>query len=207
MFDSDKNLNLIKSELFKAVLFAHNSISFKFKLQITKIQINQTKVRKMTVAARRSKRIPLDKKALKKAAPTRATIKKSKPSAKATKKSLKTRTPTSNNKKKLLELGLLLDCTGSMASWIARAKTTLQELIENVVASCDGNLDVRVCFVGYRDHCDAQRFTIQEFSKDVQEVKNFISKVTATGGGDFPEDVVGGLRKCLDQTWSPHSSK
>jgi len=108
---------------------------------------------------------------------------------------------------KLLELGLLLDCTASMSSWIERAKKTLQEIIQNVVTSCDGKLDVRVCFVGYRDHCDKQRFTIQEFSKDIGKVKDFISKVRATGGGDFPEDVVGGLRKCLDQQWSSDSSK
>ena len=30
---------------------------------------------------------------------------------------------------KLLELGLLCDCTGSMGSWIDRAKKTLQEII------------------------------------------------------------------------------
>ena len=108
---------------------------------------------------------------------------------------------------KLLELGLLLDCTSSMASWIERAKTTLQEIIENVVASCDGKLDVKVCFVGYRDHCDQERFTIQPFSSDIAQVKKFIAGVRALGGGDFPEDVVGGLRKCLDQSWTAGSSR
>jgi len=54
---------------------------------------------------------------------------------------------------KLLELGLLLDCTSSMSTWIERSKKTLQEIISNVVSSTDG-LKVRVCFVGYRDHCD-----------------------------------------------------
>ena len=108
---------------------------------------------------------------------------------------------------KVLELGLLLDCTSSMGSWIERAKKTLQEIIEDVVASCAGNLEVRVCFVGYRDHCDTERFTIQPFTGDIQKVKDFISKVQAVGGGDFPEDVVGGLRKCLDQPWSKDSSK
>ena len=92
----------------------------------------------------------------------------------------------------------MLDCTGSMASWIDRAKKTLQEVISNVVDSCDGKLKVRVCFVGYRDHCDAERFAIHKFSDSIPEVRNFISGVVATGGGDFPEDVVGGLRKCLD---------
>lgn len=54
----------------------------------------------------------------------------------------------------LLEVGLLCDCTSSMFSWIDRAKKTLIQIMENLVASCDGNLKVRVCFIGYRDHCN-----------------------------------------------------
>ena len=99
---------------------------------------------------------------------------------------------------KKLDLGLLLDCTSSMSSWIERAKTTLKDIISNVISSCDGDLDVQICFVGYRDHCDSERFAIKNFSSDVDDVKKFISGVRAIGGGDFPEDVVGGLRKCLD---------
>jgi hypothetical protein len=98
---------------------------------------------------------------------------------------------------KLLELGLLCDCTSSMWSWIDRAKKTLQEIISNVTSSTDG-LKVRVSFIGYRDHCDAERFSIQPFSDDIAKVRDFISNVRAMGGGDLPEDVVGGLRKCLD---------
>jgi hypothetical protein len=60
---------------------------------------------------------------------------------------------------------------------------------------------VRVCFIGYRDHCDKNRFSIYDFSNDLDKVKNFISGVNASGGGDTPEDVVGGLKKCLDQNW------
>mmetsp|Transcript_36090 Transcript_36090/g.55434 ORF Transcript_36090/g.55434 Transcript_36090/m.55434 type:complete len:177 (+) Transcript_36090:23-553(+) len=77
----------------------------------------------------------------------------------------------------LLELGLLCDCTSSMCSWIARAKQTLKEIISNVVESCEGNLKVRVCFIGYRDHCDSQRFSIKDFTEDVDSVKGFIQNV------------------------------
>ena len=108
------------------------------------------------------------------------------------------------NKPKLLELGLLCDCTSSMWSWIDRAKKTLQDIISNVVSSTEG-LEVRVSFVGYRDHCDTQRFSIQPFTNDIAQVKNFIANVSASGGGDLPEDVVGGLRKCLDLKWTPGS--
>ena len=106
-----------------------------------------------------------------------------------------------------LDLGLLCDVTGSMCSWIERAKKTLKEIIANVVKSCDGKLKVRASFVGYRDHCDTKRFDIIEFTDNIDQVRDFISKVHATGGGDYPEDVVGGLRKCLDLNWLPGSKK
>ena len=94
--------------------------------------------------------------------------------------------------KKYLDLGLLLDVTSSMWSWIARAKNTLKIIIDNVKKSCDG-LTVRVCFVGYRDHCDSKRFDIMNFGEDIDAVKQFIEKVSASGGGDWPEDVTGGM--------------
>ena len=100
--------------------------------------------------------------------------------------------------KKFLDLGLIIDCTSSMYSWIDRAKETLKTIIDNVMASCDGNLKVRVSFVGYRDHCDKNRFAIKGFTEDIQAIKEYIQATPAEGGGDAPEDVVGGLRKCLD---------
>ena len=109
--------------------------------------------------------------------------------------------------KKFLDLGLIIDCTSSMFTWIDRAKETLKTIIDNVIESCDGNLKVRVSFVGYRDHCDRDRFSIKGFTEDIQGMKAFIQATPATGGGDAPEDVVGGLRKCLDQDWSKDSKK
>ena len=89
---------------------------------------------------------------------------------------------------KTLDLCLLLDCTGSMSSWIQRSKDTLKEIIDNV-KSDNPDLDVRVCFVGYRDIQDKPRFSIHEFTTDLDKIKKYISGVTANGGGDFPEDV------------------
>lgn len=114
---------------------------------------------------------------------------------------------TSSKESKLLEIGLLLDCTSSMWSWIDRSKKTLKEIVENIVKDNDGKLKVRVCFVGYRDHCDSVRFSIKGFTEDIEDMKNYIQNVQAQGGGDTPEDVVGGLRKCLDQAWSATSKK
>ena len=123
---------------------------------------------------------------------------KKKPKAAAVPKKVSGKGAKGKKDDNLLELGLLCDCTSSMCSWIERAKKTLKEIITNVVSSCDGNLKVRVCFIGYRDHCDSVRFSIKDFTDDIDSVKNYIQGVSANGGGDFPEDVVGGLRKCLD---------
>jgi len=73
-----------------------------------------------------------------------------------------------------------MDCTSSMSSWIQKAKATLIEIIDKVVEECkeEGNLKVRVSFVGYRDIKDTHRFTVLPFSEDIQKVRSFIN---ATG--------------------------
>lgn len=93
-----------------------------------------------------------------------------------------------------------------MSTWISRSKDTLKEIIDNV-KSVNPDLTVRVSFVGYRDIKDAQRFSILEFTDDINQVKNFISGVSATGGGDFPEDVQGGFHKALNMKWDKDSIK
>lgn len=86
-------------------------------------------------------------------------IKKNVKKSKIEKAKVKVQKPKNNTKKnakgksqEILELGLLLDCSGSMSSWIERAKKTLQEIVDNIVKSSGGNLKVRVAFIGYRDH-------------------------------------------------------
>ena len=45
------------------------------------------------------------------------------------------------------------------------------------------------------------------FTENVQSVRDFIAKVRADGGGDFPEDVSGGMQLCLDLDWLEKSHK
>jgi hypothetical protein len=108
-----------------------------------------------------------------------------------------------------LELGLLLDCTSSMSSWITKAKETIREIIDNVIKECeeDGSLKCRVSFVGYRDIKDTRRFELMPFNENVDEVKKFIQSVTADGGADEPEDMQGGLKLCLLQDWTEEATK
>jgi len=71
----------------------------------------------------------------------------------------------------------------------------------------DGNLGVRVCFVGYRDIGDQERFRVMEFTKNIKAVKKFISETMAEGGGDEPEDLQGGLKLALLQDWTEEATK
>ena len=129
-------------------------------------------------------------KTIAKAATTKKTPKTATKTPVAPKKveSAKTKKANQNDNDQTLDLCLLMDCTSSMYSWIARSKDTLNEIIDTVKSQNSG-LKVRVSFVGYRDIKDSQRFTIQEFTENIELVKNFISKTQATGGADMPEDV------------------
>jgi hypothetical protein len=94
-----------------------------------------------------------------------------------------------------------------MSSWIQRAKDVLKSIVEKAKKSCDENLKVRISFIGYRDHGEELRFVIRNFTEDVKLVQSFIDGAKATGGKDVPEDVTGGLNKCLEQKWEPNSTK
>jgi len=101
----------------------------------------------------------------------------------------------------ILDVCFLVDCTGSMSSWIDRVKTTITNIFNIVI---EGNPDIkmaRAAFVGYRDYGDSPRFDIHELSKDIEGVKKFITDVKAHGGADTCEDMAGGLRKALDLSW------
>ena len=65
------------------------------------------------------------------------------------------------------------------------------------------NATIRVSFIGYRDFCDAERFVLHDFvdSRDTAPLKSAIARTEAKGGGDGPEDVVGGLQKVLTLSW------
>jgi len=102
-----------------------------------------------------------------------------------------------------------MDCTASMQSWIDKAKETLNEIIDKVIEECkeEGNLKVRVCFIGYRDIKEAERFRVLEFTENIDQVREFIKQSHAIGGGDAPEDVQGGLKLALLQDWTEEATR
>ena len=104
-----------------------------------------------------------------------------------------------------VNLCFLLDCTGSMASYINGVKEKIQHIV-NISKKMFANFDFSVAFVGYRDHCDGNaRIIILDFTESIIQFQSHMTAVTATGGGDAPEDVFGGIEEVTKLSWSKHT--
>jgi len=101
-----------------------------------------------------------------------------------------------------VDVCFMLDCTGSMGSWMAAAKDHLTGIMEGLREDA-GVGNVRVAFVGYRDYRDPDRVMVAGFAplKDCARVVAVIEQQRPSGGADEPEDVACGLRACCDLAW------
>ncbi|CAG8617434.1 1592_t:CDS:2 [Cetraspora pellucida] len=103
-----------------------------------------------------------------------------------------------------LDLCFVLDCTGSMSSHIEAAKEHILK-VASYINSNNSNIEFWVGFCGYRDHSDGSgRLQIFDFTSSLEKFKMYLTnKVTAIGGNDEPEDVLGGLDAAItEMTWS-----
>ncbi|KAF0426412.1 kinase-like protein [Gigaspora margarita] len=104
-----------------------------------------------------------------------------------------------------VDLCFVLDCTGSMESHITAAKDHILKVAAYVNQN-NSNIKFCVGFCGYRDYSDDinEHLQIFDFTNSYEKFKTYItSKVTAKGGDDIPEDVLGGLNAAITRmTWS-----
>lgn len=95
----------------------------------------------------------------------------------------------------------LVDTTGSMGHLIGAVRENVKKIVG--ILSSMGAVVKGLAFVGYKDWCDGpNHFDFLEFTPDVQAFANFVStSVRASGGGDEPEDVLGGIGKVFQLKW------
>lgn len=99
-----------------------------------------------------------------------------------------------------VSLVFVVDTTGSMASHIAAVKESIITIAKDVADS--GCVIAGLAFVGYKDWCDGDdHFEVLPFTTDLSRFRDHVGHVTATGGGDAPEDVLGGLHKAIHLAW------
>jgi len=114
-----------------------------------------------------------------------------------------------NKKEAGIDICFVLDCTGSMGSWINSAKESITNIIQEVTRKCDR--DVRFAIAGYRDHhsqgygSDAYVVRSFDFTDDPSEAKRNVSKFSAAGGADYPEAMCCAMKAAADMKWNRDS--
>lgn len=117
-----------------------------------------------------------------------------------------------------LQVAFLVDTTGSMAPYIRAVTQQIQSICSQLVSlssgtatrsSATGASKVAVGFIGYKDFCDGpDHFEIYPFSSNISTFQRTVASIPASGGGDRPEDVNGGLQMVLSRLdWEPLATK
>ena len=78
-----------------------------------------------------------------------------------------------------------------MQPHITAVRSNMEKIVEASKKKYDNK--IRVGFVGYRDLTDHERFIEKDFNTDTAEVLSQMNLLVASGGGDIPEDIHGGL--------------
>lgn len=107
-----------------------------------------------------------------------------------------------------LDLVFLMDCTGSMGSYIAKGKESIMNIVEKVKSS--EKADVRFCYIAYRDHPPQDKSLItktHDFTTNPRDMRKYLSLYNAQGGGDGPEAVTEALHESLKVNYRKNAIK
>merc|ERR1719410_1272859 len=113
-----------------------------------------------------------------------------------------------NNAYPELDLVFLMDCTGSMGSYIAKGKESIMNIVEKVKSS--EKADVRFCYIAYRDHPPQDKTLItkvHDFTTNPRDMRQYLSLYQASGGGDGPEAVTEALHESLNLNYRKNAIK
>jgi hypothetical protein len=104
---------------------------------------------------------------------------------------------------KTIDLAFVLDTTGSMSEEIAAVKATIQKVAKVL---SNEQTTVRIGLVEYKDRHDNFVTKVYPFSNDLPGFAQKVSEISASGGGDTPEDMNAGLNTALTKLqWSDQS--
>jgi len=113
---------------------------------------------------------------------------------------------------KCVEICFVMDCTGSMSASILACQSTVIQIAENVQQHIDVQGRIRMSFIAYRDYSNDPniydspgKVDVCNFTDDVKLLKDFVKRQNASGGGDGPEDICGGLREAMALDWEGQS--
>jgi hypothetical protein len=88
-----------------------------------------------------------------------------------------------------------------MWGYINAAKEQVKSIVDDIKKSFLNESEVRVAVVSYKDHSDNPNIEFLDFTPSSDEVRQFLDRLSANGGSDFPEDVLGGVHRALSASW------
>jgi len=104
-----------------------------------------------------------------------------------------------------LDLVIVMDVTGSMEGHLQEAKTQATVIYGKVAKLAQTQrMKARMAFVGYRDFGDEEQHIVHDFvgsGEGAAILESALGPIVATGGGDFPEDVLGALNQASQLNW------
>lgn len=116
---------------------------------------------------------------------------------------LKLQAARASDKSRVVDLAFVLDTTGSMAEEIAAVKQTITKVA--TVLSTE-QTSVRVGLVEYKDRGDTFVTKVYPFATDLGGFADRVRAISASGGGDTPEDMSAGLHAAVTELkWSEGS--
>lgn len=102
----------------------------------------------------------------------------------------------------VLDLGFLIDVTGSMGDELRYINTEIASIVRRVEQASPG-VRVRVAATFYRDRMDEMVVQQIPFTTNVMGFASAMQNVMATGGGDYPEDLNAGIDAAMNRlAWS-----
>lgn len=106
-----------------------------------------------------------------------------------------------------LDVVLLLDATGSMADELNTLQTGLDDIADELTSLPD-NITLRYGLVVYRDQGKSDSIQLFALTNDWDLFARNLMAVTAVGGGDYPEDLSGGLYQAvINMNWNPDADR
>ena len=96
-----------------------------------------------------------------------------------------------------VDICFVVDCTGSMTPWLEEAKNQMKSIVKKIKVEIHEiypsiNFVFNIGVLGFRDFSDGpKQYEELIFTDNVTRFENFLDKLSAFGGDDIPEDVVG----------------
>lgn len=101
-----------------------------------------------------------------------------------------------------LDLQIVIDTTGSMGGEIAQLQHTIQSIASRIQALPQAPT-VRFGLVAFKDQQGSSYLTKKtDFTSSVEDFGQALNALSASGGGDTPEDDESAIAEALDQPWS-----